>query len=75
MSLIGYFQLAGLLMMVVAHLGMRAVPEGGSRRFPFYQAPWDNRGWFSPLGYWLQLVGWVLLVGGGLVKFVELMTQ
>ncbi len=68
MSIVEIFQTVGLLMFLVAHLGMRRASDNASGRTPFFQAPWDNRPWFSPVGYWMQLVGWVFLVGGLLAK-------
>ncbi len=62
--MVAYFQLVGLLMLLYAHIFTRRDNPQQLGRFPYSQGPWSNRGWFSPLGYWFQLLGWILFVGG-----------
>jgi hypothetical protein len=56
-------QFAGLSLILIAHLAMRPPTVANRGRVPFWRFPWTCQDWFSPLGYWIQLVGWTLLVG------------
>ena len=56
-------QFTGLSLILIAHLAMRRVTEAKQGRIPFWRFPWALRDWFSPTGYWVQLVGWTFLIG------------
>jgi hypothetical protein len=56
-------QFTGLSLILIAHLAMRRATEAKPGRVPFWRFPWTLQDWFTPAGYWVQLVGWTLLIG------------
>ena len=56
-------QFTGHWLILIAHLAMRRVAEDKPGRVPFWRFPWTLQDWFTPTGYWVQLVGWTLLIG------------
>lgn len=55
----------GVTMLAVANLFMRrkSAPAIGGGAFSW---PWHSRDRYSPRGYWLHLIGWLLFAGSGL---------
>ena len=70
----GIIQIIALLMVFVANIFMRPSPIAKQGKIPFWTPFWNIRPWFSPLGFWVQNVGWTVFYAVFAWRLVEYIT-